>query len=98
MFKDPKRKEDILDRMTRIDFSGDLRALGNDVQVTRLKAHVLQLFFPKTNKKFNLTVHKPRGPRKLKAKNGAIKAIIASKSVAETRAQRAKKSRAKPVH
>jgi hypothetical protein len=67
--QEPKTKEDILDRMTRIDFSGDLRQLGESVQLHRLKRHVLQLYFPKTGKKFNLTVHKPRpeGKKKIAA-------------------------------
>jgi hypothetical protein len=97
VYKDPKRKEDLLDRMTRMDFNGDLRTLGNDVQLSRLKAHVLQLFFPQTGKRFNLTVHKPRGPRKAKitAKPKApAKVVIAG----ETRRVRARKSRQRPVH
>lgn len=57
---EPKTKEDILDRLTRIDFDGDLRHLGQNVGVQRLKAHVLSLYFPNSGKTFLLTVHKPR--------------------------------------
>lgn len=59
--RDPRTKEEILDRMTRIDFSGDLRTLGaQGVLLERIKPHVLRMVFPETGQKYELTVHKPR--------------------------------------
>lgn len=88
-YRDPKTKEDLLDRMTRIDFSGDLRDLGADhnVQLKRLKRHVLRLVFPTTGQSFDLTVHKPRS-------EAAPKRAPAPKNV--TPIHRRKRNRAAP--
>lgn len=61
-FRDPKTKEDLLDRMMRRDFSGDLADLaeGRNLQMERIRPHVIRLKFGATGKTFDLTVHKPR--------------------------------------
>lgn len=59
-YRDPRTKEDILDRMTRIDFNGDLRTLGAEgVRLERIKRHVLRIVFA-GGAKYDLTIHKPR--------------------------------------
>lgn len=61
-YRDPKTKEEILNRMMQRDFNGDLSTLAADgaIQLQRIKRHVLRLVFPTTGKKFDLTIHKPR--------------------------------------
>lgn len=68
MLREPRTKEDVLNRMTSIDFDGDLRHLSDSVQLKRLKRHVLQLYFPESQRRFNLTIHKPRPEKPKKAK------------------------------
>lgn len=61
-FRDPKTKEDLLDRMMRRDFSGDLADLAENrnLQMERIRPHVIRLTFGASGKTFDLTVHKPR--------------------------------------
>lgn len=64
-YRDPKTKEDIINRLTSTDFSGDLRDLAKDrnMQMQRIKRHVLRLKFIDSGREFDLTIHKPRGER-----------------------------------
>jgi hypothetical protein len=57
--RDPRTKEDLLNRMLSRDFNGDLTHGGKAI-LQRMKGHVVRLFFPDTGKKFDLTIHKPR--------------------------------------
>jgi hypothetical protein len=64
--RDPSTKEELLDRMLRYDFKGDIRELGaEEASLTRLAANRLQLRFPKSGKVYELTVHRPRHEREL---------------------------------
>lgn len=76
MYREPRTKEDVLNRMTSMDFDGNLKNLGENVQLKRIKRHVLQIFFGNSGQAFNLTVHKPR-PDKPRAKKAAAPATEA---------------------
>lgn len=59
--RDPKTKEDILNRMLSYDFDGDIRHLGEEpAQITRTGAHTLRLTFPASGRVFDVSVHRPR--------------------------------------
>lgn len=60
--RDPKTKSEILDRILRRDFDGDLTKLGQDGQAVldRKGPNVLALRFPVSGEVFELTVHKRR--------------------------------------
>lgn len=61
-FHDPKTKEDLLDRMMRRDFTGDLADLAEDrnLRMERVRPHIIRLHFGASGKTYDLTVHKPR--------------------------------------
>lgn len=59
--RDPATKEELLDRMLRFDFQGDVRQLGAEpASITRLGPNRLQLSFPRSGKVYELEVHRPR--------------------------------------
>lgn len=59
--RDPKTKEDILNRMLSYDFDGDIRHLGEEpAQITRTGPHTLRLTFPASGRVFDVSVHRPR--------------------------------------
>lgn len=59
----PKTKQDLVNRLTSIDFSGDLRDLGEDARVTREAKNAIKVTFPKIGREYVLSVHLPRGER-----------------------------------
>lgn len=59
--RDPRTKEELLDRMLSFDFNGDIRHLGREpASVVRLGANRLKLAFPDSGRAFELSVHIPR--------------------------------------
>lgn len=63
--RDPRTKEDFLDRMLRYDFDGDIRNLGGTTaSIVRIGANALRLTFPDSGVVFDLTVHRPREENK----------------------------------
>lgn len=63
MHRDPKTKEQFIDRLLSRDFDGDLSALGESKAVlTRLAPHRLGVIFPSTGQYYEVLVRKPRGP------------------------------------
>lgn len=59
--KDPKTKEQLLDRMLSFDFDGDIRHLGEEnATLVRTGANSLLLTFPASGVTFELSVHRPR--------------------------------------
>lgn len=59
--RDPKTKEQLLDRMLSYDFDGDIRHLGEDTAtIVRTGANTLLLSFPASGITFELEVHRPR--------------------------------------
>lgn len=67
--RDPKTKEQLLDRMLSYDFNGDIRRLGAEpARIERIGANALRLTFPDTDTVFDLTVHRPREFAKVERK------------------------------
>jgi hypothetical protein len=61
MKRDPRTKEELLNRMLSFDFDGDIRHLGEEpATVQRQGPNSLLLKFPATNTVFELSVHRPR--------------------------------------
>lgn len=59
--RDPRTKEELLDRILRFDFEGDIRQIGAETaRITRLGPNRLQLEFPKSGVTFELSIHRPR--------------------------------------
>lgn len=59
--RDPRTKEELLDRMLSFDFDGDIRNLGAEpASISRQSPHVLLLTFPASNTVFELSIHRPR--------------------------------------
>lgn len=60
--RDPRTKEEFLDRILRFDFTGDIREIGAEAaSIVRTGPNSLKLTFPVSGQTFELTVHKPRG-------------------------------------
>jgi len=61
MSKEPKTKEQFLNRMLMSDFSGDIRDLAADrnIQIKRASANVLDLTFLASGQHFQLVIRKP---------------------------------------
>jgi hypothetical protein len=60
----PRTKEELVNKITAIDFSGDLRDLGEDARVERDAKNAIKVSFPKIGREYILSVHLPRGERK----------------------------------
>lgn len=59
--RDPKTKEQLLDRMLSYDFDGDIRHLGEEpATIVRQGPNSLLLTFPASGVTFELSVHRPR--------------------------------------
>lgn len=59
--RDPRTKEEFLDRLLAHDFSGDVRMVGAaPAQIVRTKANTINLVFPDTGTIFELVVRRPR--------------------------------------
>lgn len=59
--RDPKTKEQVLDRILSYDFDGDIRHLGEEpASITRTGPHTLRLTFPASGTTFDVTVRRPR--------------------------------------
>lgn len=59
--RDPRSKEELLDRMLSYDFDGDIRHLGaQPASIVRQGPNRLLLAFPDSGKTFELEVHIPR--------------------------------------
>lgn len=59
--RDPRTKEDFLDRLLRYDFDGDIRNIGAEpARVERTAANTLRLTFPDTGTTYEISVHRPR--------------------------------------
>lgn len=66
--RDPRTKEEFLDRMLSYDFNGDIRALGIEpATVQRLGPNALRLKFPDSGTVFDVTIHRPREFAQVKA-------------------------------
>lgn len=63
--RDPRTKQELLDRMMSFDFDGDIRHLGaEDARLKRVAANKIALEFPATGKTFELAVRIPRAEAK----------------------------------
>lgn len=84
-FKDPQTKADLLDRMMRRDFTGDLADLAVDrnLRMEKIRPHRMRLHFGHSGKEYDLTVHKVRPPTEGSAKKPVRKS--AAKKAATTR-------------
>jgi len=77
-FKDPTTKYDLIDRMMRRDFDGDLASLAVDrkLRYERTRPNVLKLEFGHSGQTFELVVRKPRTEEALAAfrakRSGAV--------------------------
>jgi hypothetical protein len=61
MKRDPRTKEEFLDRILRFDFDGDVRNIGAEpATIVRTGANSLLLTFPDSGVTFELSVHRPR--------------------------------------
>lgn len=59
--RDPRTKEEVLNRMLSYDFDGDIRNLGEQpASIVRTGAHTLRLIFPASGTVFDVTIHRPR--------------------------------------
>lgn len=59
--RDPRSKEELLDRMMSFDFDGDIRHLGSEpARITRLSPNRIALTFPASDRTYELSVHIPR--------------------------------------
>lgn len=59
--RDPRTKEEFLDRILRFDFDGDVRNIGAEpATIVRTGANSLLLTFPATGTTFELSIHRPR--------------------------------------
>jgi hypothetical protein len=59
--RDPRTKEELLDRMMSFDFDGDIRHLGVEAaSIVRVSPNTLRLSFPASGTVFELSVHRPR--------------------------------------
>jgi hypothetical protein len=59
--RDPRTKEEFLDRILRFDFDGDIRNIGAEpATIVRTGANALLLTFPESGVTFELSVHRPR--------------------------------------
>lgn len=59
--RDPRTKEELLDRMLSFDFDGDIRHLGVEpASVVRSGPNKLLLSFPNSGTTYELEVHRPR--------------------------------------
>lgn len=79
---DPQTKQELLDRLLREDFNGDLRSLAKDgaLKIKRLKPHILKIRFEKSKKEYLLEIHKERPARirrKIKASLAKRKKLLA---------------------
>jgi hypothetical protein len=56
--RDPRTKEELLDRMLSFDFDGDIRHLGvEQASLVRIAGNKLVLRFPHSGKEYELAVH-----------------------------------------
>lgn len=96
--KDPKTKEELLNRMLSYDFSGDLRDLGFKAQIERVDRHMVRIIFPYTGKTYELVVRMPRRKRgKRKPPTATVLEARARKAIAPARRPgRPKGSKNKP--
>lgn len=59
--RDPRTKEELLDRMLAYDFDGDIRHLGAEpASIIRTAANKLELVFPKSGRVYELVARLPR--------------------------------------
>lgn len=60
--RDPRTKEELLNRMLSYDFDGDIRNLGEETaRLVRVAPNRLELQFPATGRCYELAVKLPRG-------------------------------------
>lgn len=84
---DPKTKARLLDRILSIDFDGDLRHLGPDVRVDRIKPNRVKIHFGQSGVDYFLTIQRPRPDKpaaKPAAKKAAKKPVRAKRPAART--------------
>lgn len=63
--RDPRTKEELLDRMLSYDFDGDIRHLGaEEATIQRAAPNAVWLRFPDSGRSYLLSVRLPRGQRK----------------------------------
>lgn len=60
LHKDPRTKEEFLNKMLAFDYDGDIRKIGGGTSIVRLAPHIVRLTFPETGRTFDLEVHIPR--------------------------------------
>jgi hypothetical protein len=70
--KDPRTKEELLDRMMSFDFSGDIRDVGvKRATIQRLAPNRISITFPDSGITYELVVRRPRGgPREAEDRQG----------------------------
>lgn len=65
----PRTKEELVNKLLSFDFDGDIRHLGDNASIVRVKPHIVRLTFPDTGGVFDLTVHIPRAEHQLAKRN-----------------------------
>lgn len=92
--RDPRSKEELLDRMLSYDFDGDIRHLGaQPASIIRQGPNRLLLAFPDSGKTFELEVHIPRGESRSFAGRGEAPAEPQEEWAAEAPAQPSRRRR-----
>lgn len=58
--KDPRTKEELLNKLLSYDFNGDVRTLGEGTQIKRVDPQTLHVTFPKIGRTYEIAVRIPR--------------------------------------
>lgn len=81
--RDPRTKEEVLNRMLSYDFNGDIRDLGVlPATIQRTGPHTLRLIFPDSGTVFDFSVHRPREFAKRQEKPAPARRPPADRSIA----------------
>lgn len=73
--RDPRTKEELLDRMLSFDFDGDIRHLGKEnASIHRIARNKIELRFPDSDRTYELTVRLPRGEQKAARREEPVEA------------------------
>lgn len=87
--RDPRTKQELLDRMMSFDFDGDIRHLGaEEARLKRVAPNKIELQFPSSDKKFELVVRIPRGEQKSFAPAREPEVEVTAAPVARQRRQK----------
>lgn len=92
--RDPRTKEEVLDRMLAYDFNGDVRDIGAETaRLVRTAANKLLLHFPVSGRTYELTVRLPRKEQIAKARTTGEPRSFAPKDETPPKQEVARKTR-----